>query len=125
MVSKPSRIGRPTRKCPDQSLDGEGPEWEAIWDQVCTILKRTNGTPSTGVMPSPRCSRASSDGQPAWQNRPAAFMPLAFEPRPAQFVTLGCEAENREIPMPECVAGLCRLVVSSFHSIRNFSPLKP
>jgi hypothetical protein len=26
-------------------LDGEGPEWEAIWDQVCTILKRTNDTP--------------------------------------------------------------------------------
>jgi hypothetical protein len=26
-------------------LDGEGPEWEAIWDQVCTVLKRTSDTP--------------------------------------------------------------------------------
>jgi hypothetical protein len=26
-------------------LEGEGPEWEAIWDQVCTVLKRTTDTP--------------------------------------------------------------------------------
>jgi hypothetical protein len=26
-------------------LDREGPEWEAIWDQVCTVLKRTSDTP--------------------------------------------------------------------------------
>jgi hypothetical protein len=26
-------------------LDGEGPEWETVWDQVCTVLKRTSDTP--------------------------------------------------------------------------------
>jgi hypothetical protein len=26
-------------------LDGEGLEWEAIWDQVCTVLKRTTDPP--------------------------------------------------------------------------------
>ncbi len=26
-------------------LDGEGPEWEAVWDQVCTVLKRTLDAP--------------------------------------------------------------------------------
>jgi hypothetical protein len=25
-------------------LDGEGPEWEATWDQVCAVLKRTSDT---------------------------------------------------------------------------------
>jgi hypothetical protein len=26
-------------------FDGEGPEWEATWDQVCAVLKRTSDTP--------------------------------------------------------------------------------
>jgi hypothetical protein len=26
-------------------LEGEGPEWEAIWDQVCTVLERTTDAP--------------------------------------------------------------------------------
>jgi hypothetical protein len=26
-------------------LDGEGPEWEAVWDQVQSVLKRTTDTP--------------------------------------------------------------------------------
>jgi hypothetical protein len=26
-------------------LEGEGAEWEAIWDQVRTVLQRTNDTP--------------------------------------------------------------------------------
>ena len=26
-------------------LDGEGPAWEAVWDQVCTVLKRKLDTP--------------------------------------------------------------------------------
>jgi hypothetical protein len=26
-------------------LDGEGPEWEVTWDQVCAVLKRTSDPP--------------------------------------------------------------------------------
>jgi hypothetical protein len=26
-------------------LEGEGPEWEAIWDQVRTVVQRTSDTP--------------------------------------------------------------------------------
>jgi hypothetical protein len=26
-------------------LDGEGPEWETIWEQVRTVLERTTNTP--------------------------------------------------------------------------------
>jgi hypothetical protein len=51
-------------------------------------------------------------------------MPLAFETRPAQFATLGREAENREIPMPEYVAGLCRMEGSElvpFDTIKFFA----
>jgi hypothetical protein len=28
-------------------LAGEGPEWQAIWDQVSTVLKRIADTPAT------------------------------------------------------------------------------
>jgi hypothetical protein len=42
-------------------LAGEDPEWQAIWDQLHTILVRTPKRLLTAVRRSPRCSRPSRD----------------------------------------------------------------
>jgi hypothetical protein len=46
MVSKPSRSGdRLESELTKFYLAGEGPEWDAIWDQVRAVLERKSDTP--------------------------------------------------------------------------------
>jgi hypothetical protein len=43
--SRPELVDRLESVLTKFYLDGEGPEWEAIWDQVHAVLERTTDTP--------------------------------------------------------------------------------
>jgi hypothetical protein len=43
--SRPELVGRLESVLTKLYLEGEGLEWEAIWEQVCTVLQRTSHTP--------------------------------------------------------------------------------
>jgi hypothetical protein len=41
--SHPEVVDRLESVLTELYLDGEGPEWEAIWDQACTVLATETG----------------------------------------------------------------------------------
>jgi hypothetical protein len=43
--SRPELVDRIESVLTKLYLEGEGPEWEALSDQVCTVLKRTTDAP--------------------------------------------------------------------------------
>jgi hypothetical protein len=75
-------------------LDGEGAEWEAIWDRVCTILKRTSDTPIDGCQALAAVSRASSDSA-AMADQRRFPRPRRAEPIPGGYVVRDANGQAR------------------------------
>jgi hypothetical protein len=74
---------------------GEGPEWQAIWDQVTRSSEGELLHLSTGVRPSPWYSRASTYSQLLWQNRHAASPRLGEPTRSQAAMSSGTQTAGR------------------------------
>jgi hypothetical protein len=68
-------------------LDGEGPEWEAIWDQVCTVLKWTDDPPVDRCQALAKVAPEHHGLAPRMTESPRRFPPpWPAEPIPGSYV---------------------------------------